>query len=360
MKESFRSGARLVGALVGRGLAFWVAAMLLSEIGFRAYLLVDRGLGERITSYREKNAPVLDPEILVEPHPYWVYNTSTSLEEVNRYGFTFDDLPLKKPAGTKRIACLGASTTAGPQAWPSHLEEQLREQGHQVEVLNFGVQGWTSAESLIVFALLGKHFEPDVVVVHHANNDQAPMKGTNFRPDYAHYRKPLGLTRDEVGQLRLKTDLSWWVDNKLTRTSSIYIYAQLWLVGDQPRAYSLSTLSEHAVRIGPVEDPSAFHSNLESLAALSESVGAEFVVTTMPHRKQGEELWGAGLDRQNDRIVSLAKEHDWTLIDLTEHSWEEEWFLDPVHLVQEGEAAKAQRIAEQLPGFVRPRRGTAR
>ncbi len=334
-------------ALKGLGIAF--GALLAVEVLFRVYLLIHGSLGERIAVYREFNAPELDPEVLVEPHPYWVYNASTSLDGVNRYGFTFDDLPLEKPPGTLRIACIGGSTTAGPEAWPYHLEQVLSEEGQKVEVLNFGTPGWTTAESLVAFALMGQHFEPDIVIVHHANNDLAPMMGVDFRPDYAHYRKPLSVSSDELGRLRVKTDLAWAIDHTLTRFSSVYVYAQLWILGEQARKYSLHNLTEQDMEIGAQEDPRAFHSNLRSIAVLAEEGGSEFVLTTMPHRQTNTELWSGKLDMQNDRLVKLANAERWTLIRLHDEAWVEDWFLDPVHLTQEGERYKAEQVAAGLP-----------
>ena len=77
----------------------------------------------------------------------------------------------------------------------------------KVEVLNFGVQAWTSAESLSALMFLGLDFSPDHVLVHHANNDAAPLMAQQFRPDYAHYRKPIPMERNELGALRVRTAL---------------------------------------------------------------------------------------------------------------------------------------------------------
>lgn len=61
-------------------------------------------------------------------------------------------LPVTSPA-LERIVCLGDSLTAGygldpSQAYPSLLEEMLRDKGSDVEVVNAGVSGDTSAGGL--------------------------------------------------------------------------------------------------------------------------------------------------------------------------------------------------------------------
>ena len=75
-----------------------------------------------------------------------------------------------------RIVCLGGSTTFGAyleaeEAWPRLLEDTLRREGLDVEVVNAGVAWYTSAHSLVNYVLQMRYFNPDVVVVMHAVND---------------------------------------------------------------------------------------------------------------------------------------------------------------------------------------------
>ena len=82
------------------------------------------------------------------------------------------------------------------------LEKTLEQKGMKVEVLNYGVQSWTSAESLSALMFLGLDFSPDHVLVHHANNDAVPTDGAMFPPDYAHY-EVAPWNRNEMGVLRV-------------------------------------------------------------------------------------------------------------------------------------------------------------
>ena len=147
----------LYGLLTSMGL------FIVADVLFRGYLLVDSNLGRMVSEHRYRNAPEISLEATMEPHPYFIYTHSTLRPDVNSWGFTFDELPLEKPKDTIRVVCLGASTTAGQDAWPYWLGQALEKKGMRVEVLNFGVQAWTSAESLNALMFLGLDFQPDHV-----------------------------------------------------------------------------------------------------------------------------------------------------------------------------------------------------
>ena len=104
--------------------------LLVCELFFRGYLLLDRGLEEMVNRHRFENAPEERMDLLIEPHPYFVYTHSTLRSDVNSWGFNFSEMPLEKPSGTSRILCLGGSTTAGSRSWPYWLGEELESKGY--------------------------------------------------------------------------------------------------------------------------------------------------------------------------------------------------------------------------------------
>lgn len=337
------------------GLAVAGSCLLVAELGFRLWVgAFDDSLGRRIDRHRTFFAPTADlPDILYEPHPYWVYNATAGQPGVNEWGFHFDDdVPLAKPDNEIRIVCLGGSTTAGPQAWPWHLEQQLAEgRSERVRVLNFGTGGWTSEESLVAFTLLGQSFSPDIVVVHHANNDINPLIRTDFRPDYAHFRKPIAIDRTDMGVMRVRLGLTHHADALAVRMSSLYVYSRLWLVGDVPTHYTLDGLStKDTSDLRPDVNQTAwtFDRNLRSIAAVAKSIGAEMAVSSIPRTDSVEVNWADRLDRQNDRVVRLGREEGWVTIPLHEMDLPRDVFEDPIHVSQEGEALKATSIAAAL------------
>ena len=96
---------------------------------------------------------------------------------INARGLRADrDYPYAKPAGAKRIVCIGDSFTAGYEVtiedcFTSVLERELVERGHRVEVLNAGVSGYSNAEACLYLERELLKYEPDVVVLSFFFND---------------------------------------------------------------------------------------------------------------------------------------------------------------------------------------------
>ena len=129
------------------------------EFCFRAVnFVVPAPTAQRIEEYRNEWGPsplILGTRMLFSPHAHMVYTYNPALKDfededtfINDLGFFFDNIRIEKTTQTYRIATFGGSTTGGHQGWPFWLEQQLNEQfdDQRVEVLNFGVAGWTSAE----------------------------------------------------------------------------------------------------------------------------------------------------------------------------------------------------------------------
>lgn len=347
-------GKRLVFAALAATLG-----LALLEGAFRVVAAtVSPAVGERITRYRREWAP--DPSELVlryRPHPYLVYTYDPATEPTaNSLGFTSPERPLRKPAGTLRVACFGGSTTAGPRAWPHHLEEALNAAlDAPVEVLNFGVSGWTSAEGVVAHALLARSFSPDAVVVHHVNNDIRPLELADFRPDYAHFRQPAAL--DEVnGRVRVRWSAADRADDALSRWSSLYVYARLWTVGPPTTRLSLQNLT---YREGRPASPQSFQAavdiwarNLDTFAALAARDQATLALMTMPHAVQpgvGPPDWADKLGTLNARMRAVGAAQGALVVDAAQDSaFTPDRFEDPIHVTQDGEKRKAALVAEAL------------
>lgn len=327
------------------------------ELGFRVVAAtVSPSVGDAISRYRDEWAPQSRPALRYRPHPYLVYTHDPDYDpEVNDLGFHFGDLPLDKPGGTYRVACFGGSTTAGPRAWPHHLEQQLEaELGQPVEVLNFGVGGWTSAEGAIAFTHLARSYDVDAVVLHHVNNDIRPLGLDGFRPDYAHFRKPAAL--DEVaGRVRVRWSLSERLDDRLTRLSSLYVYTRMWTVGPPVGRHTLSNLTYRAAKEGPPDavrrQVETWERNLRTIGDLAELDGAQVVTMTMPAHfgDAGLPHHAADLDFMNERLRALSRDQGWRVADAAnDDGFPPEVFEDPIHVTQDGEKRKAALVAAAL------------
>jgi hypothetical protein len=102
---------------------------------------------------------------------YWHSTPEVRVEfRINGQGMRADrDYRLDKPAGTCRIALFGDSFFIGYElsledTFAFRLEEHLKADRYNVEVLNFSVSGFGTAEMIRTYENFGRSFSPDVIV----------------------------------------------------------------------------------------------------------------------------------------------------------------------------------------------------
>ena len=291
-------------------------------------------------------------------HVGWVRRPNPP--RVNRLGFFDTDFELVKPSGGLRIACLGGSTTAGGNmqgrtgSYPHHLEQLLGETMQQkVDVMNWGMSGWTSAETLINYCLNVQDYRPDVVIIHHAINDVHPRGWRPFKRDYSHYFRPW--TAQKYGLL--------W--RTLTANSDLFAAWQLRRWSFQLTDYV--SVGHHRLfkwRNAQLEPETAapFRRNISNLVALSRGQGASPVLMTQPWARRFEErnpinkFRLAGIREHNEILRQIAREEGIPLIDMerlaaSERELTEPRFVDMVHLDSEGNRIKAETVAHHLNYF---------
>ena len=224
------------------------------------------------------------------PHPYLGYalrpgwkSRADRKEQAshNLLGFRGPEPTIPKPKGVFRVLCLGGSSTygAGPTSddstYPARLEFHLNEMtGAKVEVVNLGVKGWTSTESLINLCLRGVELEPDLVLVYHATNDALAALWPEPKWDQSHYRR----VWTEPGESALES---------LLERSRTYLIARAYLTDflDQRLALNLYTVvgarSDYHEpdfdRDIPRRGVQTFARNLKQIAIISQSHGSKVI-----------------------------------------------------------------------------------
>src|SRR5262245_35241123 len=142
------------------------------------------------------------------PHPFLGFEL-TRTGEVNSLGMRGPQITKEKPSGVFRIVCVGGSTTFGAgvpsdRSYPARLEVALNEHapsGVRYQVLNCGVPGYTSVESLIQLELRLLDLQPDLVLDYDAINDANLVQGRGFQSDYSHARASWHDPRAQVSPL---------------------------------------------------------------------------------------------------------------------------------------------------------------
>lgn len=334
------------------------------EFGFRgvAALTSDRLQG-MIDQYRARWYTSQASTLAYRPHPYFGYvrRDKGPTDGVNSLGFWGPDLEVEKPADTLRIVALGGSTTAGPLAWPFQLQTQLAKELKPVgvQVQNLGIGGWTSAEAVAAFAMVGLSYQPDVVVVHCVNNDMEPMRAIEPAVDYSHYRRAMNVLQDEVGEARIHQTDGEALDAALAGLSDLYVYFKMFQTDSLPTRATVHALTTWQGESTPEPADAAiaiYKRNLKSIASLAEANGATMVVATMPvmeSPRAGMPSLPSGhirsLKAQNQRMRDFALAEGWILADmaaiadeLTPH------FEDAIHVGIAGERMKAEVVTKAL------------
>jgi len=294
---------------LGLAVAAGLALLVLAELGTRLYLtqLAPRATFERYATVEALRASEgFTPRFL--RHYYLGYaptpGYAAGANRHNALGYRGPEVQREKPPGTYRIVCLGGSTTYGAKvedyraAYPFQLQELLRTAGvDHVEVINAGVHGWTSWETLINFQFRVLELEPDLVVVHHAIND---LIGRFTWP-------PDAYTADN--QSRRSRPLphaphDWWEHSTLARMAAIrwgglpspaeldrnygrpdprLLHADTFRAQVEAGTYPTGLFAQvSAARMLEVNTPRHFERNLRSLVGVAAAHGVEVLLVSMP------------------------------------------------------------------------------
>lgn len=164
----------LGGLVVGFAIAEWITRIWL-------YHVADDYHYSLIALYEDVPAK----HRMFSPHHYLNYcNTPgfVSRDGLNRHnslGYRGEEIAVPKPAGCFRVVVLGGSGTYTikvpdyRQSFPAQLQQRLREKYGRanVEVVNAGVGGYNSWETLINLQFRVLDLQPDLVIFYDAIND---------------------------------------------------------------------------------------------------------------------------------------------------------------------------------------------
>ncbi len=272
---------------------------------------------------------------------------------INRQGLRGPELAVPKPEGMFRILCLGGSTTFGTGcpadslSYPARLEQALRRRfpGRPLEVLNAGVPGYTTAESLLWLRELVEPLRPDLVVVYHAVNDLAfAEEQLDFYLDPTRVARPLHRLQ------RARSD------------ASSSLLGALWARSRPRWRKAKHGLRERLDR----RVPSAFRANLERIVALAARHGARTALVSFALQldaswsearraevgRMFELSWEGlteGLARLNAELRAVAARPGVVCCDVAPQvPAEPALWVDPAHLNPRGSALFAERVAEVL------------
>jgi hypothetical protein len=168
---------------------------------------------------------------------YWHFSPEVNVEfRINRWGMRDDrDFALEKPPGTCRIAVFGDSYFMGYEVdlkdtFSARLEARLRASRINVEVLNFSVSGFGTAEMLRTYEAFGRNFAPDLVIFqwHSTDLDDNVRSGLyRLESDQLVPGSPTYLPSIEVQDVLMRSRVYRWVADQ----SHLYNLLREWVAG---------------------------------------------------------------------------------------------------------------------------------
>lgn len=278
---------------------------------------------------------------------------------INSLGFRGPELAVPKPAGTVRLAFVGASTTYcaevtdNEHVWPHLVTSALGKARPDVhfDYVNAGVPGYGVSTSLTHLNYKVAPLDPDVIVIYHATNDLS--------------QNSLDLARARgVAQKRTEQTLSW-----LSQYSLLAYLVEKNLLINEQQQHAADQQAKLAFDVEEVTAP--FKADLLALVRRSQEVAPVVVLATfsfrLRHGQTPEEQAAAaatslyympymsidGLlraaDAYNVAIREVAAETGAVVVEVAEEiPGDALHFVDSVHFTDQGSAAIADLVTRRL------------
>ena len=306
---------------------------------------------------------------------------SKAIIKTDKYGFLTNgqELEYNKIPNEIRIATIGGSTTANinlqfDKNWPGHIGGSLQKNfpNKHFRVINAGVPGFDTSQSIANLALRVMPFKPDIVIIYHAYNDlKAIQKNIAFRPDYSHiHTQPYGFHKEPNFIFKMLNKSMFYVRMRNKTREANRNISELEGLNDSMattnRISSIPEFAEHTfeqhIRIliniaraggskvilstyATLLDPKLDYTKPETIHSLSDfqkqSLGS------LLHFTPGLTLEGIfdGISRYNDVIRNIAAEEKCVLVDnAIDLPHAEQYFVDRVHFSEAGAEHMANNI----------------
>lgn len=300
-------------------------------------------------------------------YPFLPYVLNPEFPGHNPLGFRGEPFESKKPAGVKRLVCLGASTTYGgndgpENSYPAQLGKLMKGLPEHWEVINGGTLGYVSNEMLIALEVRVLPLDPDVIVILPSRNEIVPQTFNNFKADYTHFRRP---------------GFNFTTSNCVHKT--LFRWSRLIMLACTVRGerFGWSEAAEHPLYAGHVwenkptpaeairnaRDPDrmqTFHRCNEAMLELCKSRGIRVMILTMPERPEKLDLFelphdpelnaeiGKLVERDNEDIREVAHRYGVPVLEAAPLNAQPNLFDDDCHLNLEGHRFQAQMVYDAL------------
>jgi hypothetical protein len=351
------------------------------EAGARAWLwrVADDAQFARFASFSEI---AVSRPLLFSRHHYLQYVTRPDYSvPPNRHdarGFRGDTVVIPKPAGTFRIALVGASTTYDSdirdyrKSYPYLLMQKLSAAGRgPIDVVNAGVHAYSSWEHLMNLQFRVLDTQPDLVVFYEALadvNNRLVYPYSAYRGDNSGSRMPYSEASEPwfdehlVG-LRLLRTLNGWrapVGGRAFRRTFEYVpnnYAEQFeaqrLAGTYPTGIFKTASAAEMLKHNP---PIYYERNLRAMVAICREFGIPIAMMTFAVSPEFVEAprvtspeYAQAIREHNDVLLRICAQHELTCLDhAAQMPSDRRYWTDGRHTTEAGAELRAEFVARWL------------
>jgi lysophospholipase L1-like esterase len=309
LEATKKIGAILFGILIGVGLSELVLVWIdYNYTPLRIKTIESQNEWRFYHAFQDKDF-VYDPDLIWSPRK--------GIAPFNSQGYRAIEITPAKTPGSIRIFTLGDSNTLGglgknDPSWPTYLEDLLRRENNDIQIINAGVYGYSSFQGLRRFQQALK-FQPDLVLISFGWNDALQV---TF-PDAEFAARPIRTLQLDAILLRLRL-------------------GQLVLAALD--SYFLPKKEELVPRVSLVD----YDANLTKIAQLAKRMNIKVVLLTRPTKQEQPSPYDL-------TTIDVATKTGVPLIDIYQLFRERhEYFQDTSHFNAEGHRKMAKIIYERI------------
>lgn len=356
-----------------------VATLACAEVGARLFLRYLATPEQFLRYASHAQLASRHPLARLVPHRHLGYVTTPNYRwganRHNSLGFRGDEIAVPKPSGVYRIVCIGGSTTYSDgvldhtKSYPTLLQGHLRAHGlPHVDVVNAGVPGYTSLESLINLQTRALDVEPDLVIFYENVNDvharlvwppaahRGDYSGFLGRPGF--FERPSALETSTLLRVFMVRRGLVEPHSSITRvlatpeTSFAKLFGVQRRNGTYPEGFFREVSAERMLREnGPV----FFERHLGSIVAVARSGGADVILATFayspafPDEVTSHPEYQRAIEEGNQAIRRVASATGVYLLDLARlMPADPAYYTDGIHFTAAGNQLRARLLGEYI------------
>jgi lysophospholipase L1-like esterase len=298
----------------------------------------------------EEDAKLGEPGSTFQSNPLWFWENQPGGrylgEIINEDGYRGRVFTKNKSAKV-RIAAMGDSSTFGfrvkeAEAWPRRLEENLRARGYDVEVVNFGVIGFSVYQGYAMFRGRVQDYSPDILCL-------------AFGAINEHF--PVGPSVDDFEKAKILGSLQYRTYDALARYPIIRWLNRILGRAAAASPHAPAAASRPAIRVTAEE----FEDLVAKIQQIAKGRGTEVVLVSPPRMRFLERdtpvvlKYTGAIERTSAKLGIRAvdvraafRAHEIEGNPGEDFKNTNDWFIDSIHPTAAGHSAYAEVVAKSL------------